>query len=201
MAVVIVLVGNMAGGKSTFASTLKKLGQEVIGMDEYAKAALYKEHLEKTKGILGQDIVNEKGELQKDLIRSRLFGEDKKYLHRINFLVRKIFIKLLSALKEGSAKPVIYVESATFLRLFKQERRIWCRYVEGVVAVCCNEEEARRRLKKRDPNLTEDQVTAIIREQIPWDKQLGLADHAFDTSSMSLENYEELVRKFLRDSH
>jgi dephospho-CoA kinase len=98
-----------------------------------------------------------------------------------------------------SEESVIYIEAATFFRLFnKKERR---RVVDGSVAICCNEEETRRRLKIRNPELTEVQINDVLREQVPWKKQMGFADHAFDTSSMSLEDYEKLVREFLHDSH
>ena len=178
MGKIIGITGGIASGKSTVTNFLRQQGFQVVDADAVVH------QLQKPGGRLfqslvqhfGQEIILEKGELNRPLLASLIFSnpEEREWSKRIQ---GKIIREELATLREQLART----ESIFFMDiplLFEQDYsawfdETWLVYVDRNIQV--------ERLMKRD-QLSKDGAESRLAAQWPVEKKKDLASHVLNNN-------------------
>lgn len=187
---ILAITGNIGGGKSAIAKLLRLLGYTVLDADKIAKELLYGKYLARVQVILGDDIISDTGEINKELIRSRLLG-DKKLLKSLNFFTRTVVIPEIIQLAKASTNEPCFVEIPLLFEFYG--RKLWRKYFDGAIAVCCEESVAFLRIKIRNQEISETDIKALQNAHLPYKQKFEWADVMLDTTDMHIDEYEPWV--------
>jgi len=190
------LTGGFGSGKSTVADILTALGLKVISADKLARdvcqpgTPAYDEIVE----AFGEEVVAEDGGLDRKRLGDIVFA-DPAFLRRLNSIVHPRVIaregELLKQIEE-SAKDAIVVLDVPLL--IEVERH---RLVDFVVVVNAPTEQRLERLKKKFGGLDRASLEARMRQQMPLEEKVKLADFVVDNSGgpeATREQTEKLFR-------
>lgn len=171
---IVGLTGGIASGKSTVASRFETLGVPVIDTDRIARD-LTVPGTEATMEIIatfGKESVNEKGELRRDWLRSRLFHDDvarRELEHILHPLIRR---ETLAQLEQVTAPYAVVVVPLLFESGFDD-------VVDRTLVVDTDPESQVRRLMQRD-GASERDAHAALAAQLPRAERLERADDVID---------------------
>lgn len=107
------LTGGIGSGKTTVAAVFQSLGVPVFNSDEEAKAC-YTDDSELKLAVeqhFGHEIFNEHGELHKEILASRVFGNEAQ-LRLLNSLVHPAVARRFNAWKLKQKSPIVMKEAA-----------------------------------------------------------------------------------------
>lgn len=110
---VIGITGGIGSGKSTVAKILHDLGARIIDADKTAREVTSKGQpaLEEIRGYFGEEVINEKGELDRKKLSSIVFGDNEK-LEVLNAITHKYIADRIKGCLE-----VLMKEQAEFVVL------------------------------------------------------------------------------------
>lgn len=167
---IVGLTGGIGCGKTTVSNLFQAYGVPVIDADIVARQVVAPDSpcLNAITEHFGPDILLENGELNRSLLRQKVFSnnEDKTWLN--NLLHPAIRQRLLTELAEVQSSYAILVAPLLLENGLEQ-------YVQRVLVIDVPESVQIARTLTRD-NTSEQQVKAIIAAQLPRQERLKRAD-------------------------
>ncbi|TSA30692.1 MAG: dephospho-CoA kinase [Bacteroidetes bacterium] len=154
------LTGNMGSGKSTVASIFHCFGVPVFHADDAAKAMyLRKEVLRQVVALAGKEILGPGGHLDRRVLAGLAFA-DPEMLTALNRLIHPLVREdFANWLKSHTQFPYVIHEAAI---LFESG---FANEFDRVIHVSCPEDEAIRRIEKRDM-LSRNEIRQRMRFQL-----------------------------------
>lgn len=189
MPIVIGLTGNIACGKSLVGELLKERDILVLDSDEVVHDIYENDEVVKTK------IQKEFGTLDRKLIAAQVFGDTKEAKEKrilleeiIHPVVDKRFRDWVRA--HNDQKILVNLVPLVF------EAKLESRY-NLIITVVATPELQFQRLKKRNPELTDDEIQKRIISQTPQSYKTQRSDFVIENSG-SIDDLEEQIDEILR---
>lgn len=189
------LTGGIASGKTTVADLFAAKGIPVIDTDAIARDVVQpgQPALDAIVRLFGRDLVDEKGQLRRRLLRERVFADDR---------MRKAL--------EAELHPRIRDEAVARTRVAGGPYQIIVvpllaespmqAMMDRILVVDCSEEVQLKRLLDRDAE-NEHQARRMIAAQASRQERLAIADDVIDnngTLDATARQVDELHRSYLR---
>jgi dephospho-CoA kinase len=171
----------------------RRAGAKVIEADEIARQVVEpgSPALKEIVDLLGQQILQADGRLNRALLAERLFG-DEALRRRVNAIVHPRVREIeLQQLEQWRNEPLVVL--CVPLLLENQMERL----VDRVVVVTVDDRVRVERLKDRD-GLTEGQIAARLRAQMPQAEKVARADFVINNSG-SLDETQRQVEDVLKE--
>lgn len=173
----ICLTGGIGSGKSTVADAFADMGIDVIDTDIIARQCVAKgsDALERIAKHFGQDILNQKDQLNRQELRDIIFNhpEQKQWLE--NLLHPIIREKALSQAKQAKSPYCLIVIPLYFENRANYE-------ITQVIVVDVAMDIQAKRVMERD-HISHEQALNIITQQIDRETRLKNADHVIENNS------------------
>jgi dephospho-CoA kinase len=174
------LTGGIATGKSTVGRMFVQLGCHLIDAD-----AIVHQLLEPGGSIhhavaeaFGPQILTSDGRIDRPALGQIVFN-DVASRQRLNSIIHPAVIQRqkewLDELARRDPKAIGIVEAALMIEVGTYKN------YDKLIVVVCAPDEQRRRLRERS-GLSEDQIEARIRSQMPMEEKARLADYVIDNS-------------------
>ena len=188
---IIGLTGLIGSGKSAVAQILHEQGAFIIDTDVIAHELTKANSivLSELTQMLGNDILNADGSLNRVQLRTRVFNNDELRLKLENILHPKILAEVKQQLQSNNAQFVVIVVPL----LFKVNN--YALLINRSLLVDCPQDILIKRVMQRN-NLTKDEVLQIIATQVNIDVQKKLADDIIVNDG----SIDELKNKVMRYS-
>ncbi len=197
---IVGLTGGIGSGKTTVSNFFAELGVNIVDADVIARAVVEpgSEALRKIASHFGEQILLANGELNRALLREKIFKneQEKLWLNQLMHpLIRNAIIRALA-----NCKGDYCILSAPLL--FENKLNA---ITNRDLVVDVSPDTQIKRTSDRD-NVSEQQVEAIIASQISRSERLALADDVIDNDSCDLaeirqkvtelnQHYQALARK------
>lgn len=183
---IVGLTGGIASGKSTVSSIFKEFGVEIIDADKVAKKLTETEkNKQEIAKIFGTDVIDENGNLIREKIRERAFG-NKELLDRLNLLIHPQVIEYFKEKREENNKNEIVIFDVPLL--FETKMNTLC---DKVIVVSIPLSEQIKRVMLRD-KIDEKLAKKIIDKQLSLEYKVANSDIVIDNSG-SLEHLKNQV--------
>ncbi|MEW8353011.1 MAG: dephospho-CoA kinase [Candidatus Thiodiazotropha sp.] len=192
---VIALTGGIGCGKSAVSSHLESLGVPVIDADLLAHKLVKpgSPALLEIQASFGDDLVNEKGELNRATLRKIVFDDPQQRKRLENILHPRIKAAMEEWIAQQSAPYAVLVIPL----LFETGQMS---LADRVLVVDCDESIQIKRVVKRD-KISRDQIKQIMESQVDRQTRLTGANDIIENSG-SLEALndatEQLHKKYLK---
>jgi len=192
------LTGGIATGKSTAGEMFVELGCHLIDSDEISH------ELFRPRQAIYTAVVNEFGNriLAADgTIDRRVLGEivfkDPAARQRLNGLVHPAIIQRqkewLREMEAADPQGIAIVSAALMIEVGTYKN------YETIIVVTCSPEIQRERLRART-GLSDDQIDARIRSQMPMEEKIKYADFVIDNSG-TVDNTRQQVQRIFEELH
>lgn len=198
------LTGTIGSGKSTLVDIVRARNKEIaiIDTDKISRKLFEKNQrfISHVKTMFAQfDILDENGSIDKKKIAGVIFNPantslKKRYLRYIYlFIFWKIFVKIFRVF--FMKKYVVALIDAPML--FES---VLLKYISFpiVTVYLDNEDELLRRIKLRDPSLTEEDIRSRMRNQMPTKKKIESSDVIICNNSNVEYLYNSFITEILR---
>ena len=191
---IIGITGSIATGKSTAASILRELGQEVIDADLVAHN-LMKKGEQNYEGILehfGKKILDDEGEISRKYLSDIVFS-DKNQLNILNKLTHANIFNKIEMMAKDSDKKIVFIEIPLLVELLINGEmplnldEIWLIYL--------TREDQINRLIERN-SLTRLEAIKRIDSQLPVDVKKEYSNVIID-NSLDLDHLKENIKERL----
>lgn len=194
MTLTIGLTGGIGSGKSTVARLFQQLGVPVFDTDVIAKELTRtgEPALQEITSIFGDELLDKDGNLNRELLKKKIFNNDKAREKLENILHPKIHEQLMANITSTTAPYCVAVIPLLF-------EKNWQDIVDRVLVVDLSKEQQLTRTTSRD-NVNESLVLQIINTQVDRDTRLSLADDIIDNSGSEPQlanRVNELHEKYL----
>ena len=188
------LTGGIGTGKSTVANMLRDRGWVVYSSDETARDIMSSdiEVRQEIAELLGPDVLTEGG-LDRQKIAEMVFGDTQEHRTRLQTLDRIVHPRVLDrhmdVIEEEKDKgtPIVVIESALLFEVGLEDGFDW------VVVVDSPDEVRIPRVMERS-GLSEEQVRARMKEQLPMQEKRSLADFVVENAG-SMDDLQASVNK------
>lgn len=187
------LSGGIASGKSTVASMIEARGGIVIDADDIAREVVEPgtPGLQEVVEYFGKDILHPDGQLNREALGERIFGDEGARTKLNSILHPKILVqsmKHMEAARAGKRRPIFYdaallVEGGSYKNF------------HGLVIVAADADTQKERLMRRN-NLSADEAQQRIDAQLPIEEKIRVADHVI-WNNTTLEELEAQVDNLL----
>ena len=186
---VVGLTGGIGSGKTTVANFFNELGVDIVDADIVAREVVEPGSLALSEiaDHFGKGFINESGQLNRTLLRTRVFNneQDKKWLNNLlHPLIRESITTQLNACKSPYCLLVapLLIENGLH------------HIVDSVLVVDVSENTQVERTSKRDPS-SRAEVARIIASQISRNKRVELADDILLNEDADLTTMKDNVYK------
>lgn len=172
------LTGNIGSGKSTIAGVWESLGARVIDADRIARDVLVpgSHALDKVLETFGKDVLDEGGELDRNKLAGRVFG-DPEAVTSLNEIVHPPVIRRIQEIiNSDPGKNTIYVVEAALI--IESGRK---KDYDVIVVVDSDLESCVERVMKARA-MTREEVLRIAGSQMDREKKRSEADIIIDNS-------------------
>lgn len=191
MSYVVGLTGGIGSGKSTIAYLFQALGVPVVDADIVAREVVAKGEpcLQAIAEHFGDEVLNEKGNLNRALLREKIFANpsEKKWLENLlHPAIRQRCIVQLSAVQ---SPYVLFVAPL----LIENELTDLC---NAILVVDVSENTQIERTMKRDRN-SADLIKKIINAQVDRQKRLSFATQIIENEGELTQTFPTLAKKVL----
>jgi dephospho-CoA kinase len=191
---IIGLTGGIGTGKSTVSKILRSFQVKVIDADEISRSLLLlgSPYVQELSAIFGSSILDDVGNLDRKRFAEQVFAfvETRKKLENfLHPLIRKEMETAIEAARVAGTKILVLDIPLLF------EGNYWAKRVDEVWLVDANEEIQVRRVKERD-QLSEDEIRARIKNQMPLAEKRRKADRTISNIG-TIEELEERIRNLL----
>lgn len=175
----IAITGGIGSGKSTVAKILQNLGYCVFDADIFSRDVLHDAEVEsKVKSIFGEDVFLEKGVLNRDFVRQKIFEhpEMKKQLESIlHPAIAELLNKKSTLLSSVCPDIWIFYEASLILENGKKN------HFDACVVVTTKKELKISRLQQ-SRKLSNEQIHKIMSSQMPDEEKQKHADYSIENS-------------------
>jgi dephospho-CoA kinase len=184
------ITGGIGSGKSTVCKMLEKLGVPVYYADERARYLMQHEHflIDLIKKNFGEEVYDN-GKLDRKLLASKVFNNPAQ-LNLLNSLVHPVVFRDTERWceEQKEKKPAYIVKEAALLIESGSHKAL-----AKLIVVVAPLEKRVERVSQRD-SVSEEEVLARVRNQLPEEEKLKLADYVI-TNNGSFEDLERQVRE------
>ena len=176
MTLTIGLTGGIGSGKSTVARLFSELGIAVFDTDSIAKELVSpgQPALQEIKSAFGNDYILESGDLNRDLVKQKIFENENLRQQLESILHPKIREQLQSAIASSESPYCIAV-----IPLLLEKN--WQNDVDRVLVIDLPEEAQLTRTVSRD-GISEALANKIMQTQVSRSKRLSQANDIIDNS-------------------
>jgi len=201
---IIGLTGGIGSGKSTVSHHFESLGVPVIDADVIARELVGPGQLALQEIVqqFGPELLMADGTLDRAQLRQRVFESDAKHDNdrkRLEAIlhpkVRDSMSQHVTALRDSSTPPAYCILSIPLLI-----ESGWTDLIQRVLVVDASPAQQQQRASQRD-ELSKEQISAIIRNQVDRDTRLAAADDVIhnDTDITALQaQVEALHQRYLQ---
>jgi dephospho-CoA kinase len=174
------LTGGIAAGKSTVGRMFAELGCHLIDSDTIVHQLYEPGQAAHTAVVdaFGKPVLSPDGTIDRKVLGEIVFN-DPEALAKLNSLLHPAVIRRqqewLDEMEAGDPSGIGIVDATLMLETGSYKN------YDKVIVVVCPVEEQKRRLRGR-PALTEEQIDARLRSQMPAEEKVKLADFVIDTS-------------------
>jgi dephospho-CoA kinase len=190
------LTGNIATGKTTVGEMFVQLGCHLIDSDHITHE-LFEAGQAVNAAVVqafGPQVLAPTGAINREVLGGIVF-KDPDARAKLNSLVHPAIIQQqrhwLKALEAADPNAIGIVSAALMIEIGTYKN------YDKVIVVVCSAEEQRRRLRERSP-LSEEQIEARIRAQMPMEEKVKFADYVIDNSG-TLEGTRNQVNRIYTD--
>jgi dephospho-CoA kinase len=184
--IVIGLTGNIACGKSTVGKIFQKLGVPVLDSDDVVHSIYENDE------AVQAELVKEFGSYQRADIAKQVFGKDKKEKRKI--LESILHPKVDSIFRDwvrDNQEQAFLVNLVPLLFEAKLEHRY-----DRIITVKATRDDQILRLKKRNPELSDEEIEKRIESQMSLEEKLRKSDFVVDNSS-NLDDLDIQIEEIL----
>lgn len=175
------ITGGIGSGKSTVAKIFSILGIPIYSADDRAKWLMSNNQELKTKiqEAFGEESYLEDGSVNRSFLASHVFADDKK-------------VKIINALVHPAVKSDFesWVKEQKTTYILKEAALLFetgsYKDLDKVINVSAPLKTRITRIVLRDPHRTEQQIHAIIDQQLPDEEKNNLADYVIKNSDNKL---------------
>ena len=177
--IIIGLTGNIASGKSVVSGFLKKLGADIVDVDQLAKkiqSQNVNDIIDKMEDVFGKEVVSN-GNVNRKKLGSIVFS-DKEKLNKLNKIMIPVMTEVVKKIieeKRASGVKVLVVDAAI---LFEAN---WDKIVDTVWVVYIPKKLQLERLMKRE-NIRRGEALRRIESQMSISEKIKKADVVIDNS-------------------
>jgi dephospho-CoA kinase len=194
--VVVGLTGNYGMGKSTVLSMFRKFGVITLDSDKIVESLLLEKDVhEKIRELLGDEVFDNSGSLDKKKIADLVFKNSKLRNFLEEILHPLIFKKIKDFIDKINEKDKVVVVEVPLL----YERGYKDRF-DRAITVHTKEAVALDRLEKNGVN--KDEAILRLRAQLPIEEKVKQADFVIDnngTTEETMAQVEMVYKKLLRE--
>jgi len=175
------LTGGIGTGKSTVGMMFVELGCHLLDSDQVAHQLLEPGQAVHAAvvGEFGERILAADGTIDRHILGDIVFKEKPEARGRLNQLIHPAIIQRQQEwLKEAEVKDptgVAIVDAALMIEVGTYKN------YDRIIVVTCSSDVRKRRLRERSA-LTEDEIDARIRSQMPVEEKVKFADFVIDNS-------------------
>jgi len=189
------VTGGIGSGKTRVCKIFETLGIPVYYADEQAKALMRTDEqvITAIKDLLGEEVYEEGGKLNKSLIAKRVFN-DSKMLKRLNAIVHPATIRHAASWANRQKSPYVLKESAL---LFETDA---FHHVDKAIGVSAPVALRIHRTMKRD-NIKREEVLKRMENQMNEEIKMRLCDFVIVNDGQKalkpqvLQIHEQLIRE------
>ena len=184
------LTGNIGSGKSTAARFFEEEGIPSISSD-----AIVHELYNSNKN-LQEFLINKFGSLNRKIIGEQIFGEKKEQKAKRKLLEDKVHPSVEKKLKEWvieNANSPILVNDVPLLFEAHLEKRF-----DSIVFIQVDKNIQIARLKKRNPEMSEEEILNRINSQMSQEEKISKADIVISNNS-SLQEFKDKILKVIQN--
>jgi dephospho-CoA kinase len=187
--IVIGLTGGIGSGKTTIANIFADLDIDIIDADIAARKVVEPQSkaLEQISLHFGLQFIQADGSLNRPLLRTQIFSNEKDKLWLNNLLHPLIRQTMLDEIQQ-SQSPYCLLVAPLLIENNLQS------LVDRILVIDINQEEQIRRAVLRDPS-SQEEIIKIIASQIPRKERLKFADDIIDNSKSDLTIIKNIVIK------
>nr|WP_106780369.1 dephospho-CoA kinase [Lysinibacillus timonensis] len=192
---IIGLTGSIASGKSTVANMLKEYNLPIVDADLVARVVVEPGNPTLTKIVeaFGQEVITEKGEMDRAKVGSIIFHDESKRKVLNDIIHPAIRAEMLRQRDEHIAKGAKTVIMDIPL-LFESKLQ---HYVEKILVVTVSEETQLKRLVERN-HLSKEDALARISSQLPLSEKEKGADAVINNNG-TIEQTRAQLEAILRN--
>lgn len=189
------ITGGIGSGKSLICKIFHCLGIPVYDADSHAKELMTTDGilLSKIKKEFGELSFNTDGSLNRNYLSSAVFNDVEK-LKKLNSLVHpRVGEDYSRWVEQKRTYPYVLKEAALLFEASSNQ------FLDKVIVVYAPVTLRIQRVLKRDPHRTEDQVRAIVENQLPEEEKMKRADFILvnDEKVLLIPQVLELHARFL----
>jgi len=186
---IVGLTGGIGSGKTTIANIFEELNIDIVDADVVAREVVEQGQpaLEEIRQYFGKEIVSDSGQLNRTLLRTIIFSDQKKkeWLNKLlHPLIRQSLLQQITATKSQYCLLVAPLLIENKLH----------HMVDRVLVIDVSEQTQIIRVTKRDPS-NEEEIKRIIANQIPRNQRIAEADDVINNESTELQFINNQVTK------
>lgn len=195
MSYVVGLTGGIGSGKSTIADLFAELGVPIVDADLVAREVVEKGSplLDQIADHFGRDILTAEGELNRALLRQKIFADpaEKTWLNQLlHPAIRQAMLQRLAQYTQGYVLWVVPL-------LFENKLTSFC---DRVLVVDVSEETQIQRATKRDQNSV-TLIKQIMASQVSRSERLSQADDVIENNQDLSKNLANLRQQVVELHH
>jgi dephospho-CoA kinase len=186
------LSGGIASGKSTVGQLLQELGYPVINADSVARQVVRpgSDLQQRVVALFGQHVLTPEGELDRAALGREVFSEVTKRKQLEDLLhpeIQKWVAQERAALEKQGHPAAFYDVPLLF------EKQLQGQF-DATILVDCEREQQVERLKRRNPELSLQEVEQRLSVQIPIEDKRNMADYLIDNRKGLIELKSQVKR-------
>jgi len=187
--VVIGLTGGIGSGKSTITEMFAKLDIDIIDADIVARKVVEpsSDALIQISQHFGEQFILADGHLNRPLLRSQVFSNEKDKAWLNNLLHPLIRQRMLQEIQQSTSNYCLFVAPLLIENNLQS-------IVQRIIVIDITEEQQIERTILRDPS-SRDEVQRIISSQISRKERLSHADDIIDNTQKDLAEVNKQVIK------
>ena len=190
MPIILSIEGNIGSGKSTAARFFEEEGIPSISSDAIVH------ELYSSNEDLQEFLINKFGSLDRKVIARQIFGEKKEQKAKRKLLEDKVHPSVEKKLKEWvieNANSPILVNDVPLLFEAHLEKRF-----DSIVFIQVDKNIQIARLKKRNPEMSEEEILNRINSQMSQEEKISKADIVISNNS-SLQEFKDKILKVIQN--
>lgn len=190
---VLGLTGSFGSGKTTVAGMFRRAGARLIDADAIARQVVEpgSPALKELVDLLGQQILKPDGQLDRAALARQIFA-DAALREQVNAIIHPRVREIeLQQLAQWRHEPLVVLCVPLLLENHME------RLVDRVVVVAADERRRAERLGQRD-GLTDEQIAARLRAQMPQEDKIARADFVINNSG-SIEETKRQVEGIVKE--
>jgi len=187
--VVIGLTGGIGSGKSTITEMFANLGIDIIDADIVARKVVEpsSDALIQISQHFGEEFILADGHLNRPLLRSQVFSNEKDKAWLNNLLHPLIRKRMIKEIQQSTSSYCLFVAPLLIENNLQS-------IVQRIIVIDITEEQQIERTILRDPS-SRDEVQRIINSQISRKERLSHADDIMDNTQKNLAVVNKQVIK------